>query len=95
MEQETVCELRRTNIFLRLVLFLFTLIILGAAVALFFVIFHSQTAVQTTGIFLLIFAAMSYGSPGQQPSKCCADSSGPSGRMARKLKNHRNQAAER
>jgi hypothetical protein len=32
MEQETVCELRRTNIFLRLVLFLFTLIIVGAAV---------------------------------------------------------------
>src|SRR5436305_11800689 len=60
MEQETVCELRRTNIFLRLVFFLFTLIILGAAVALFFVVFHSQTAAQTTGIFLLIFAAMSY-----------------------------------
>ena len=31
MEQETVCELRRTNIFLRLVLFLFTLLIVGAA----------------------------------------------------------------
>ena len=31
MEQETVCDLRRTNIFLRLVLFLFTLIIVGAA----------------------------------------------------------------
>jgi hypothetical protein len=60
MEQETVCELRRTNIFLRLVLFLFTLIIVGAAVALFFVAFHLQPAAQTTRIFLLIFAAMAY-----------------------------------
>jgi hypothetical protein len=60
MEQETVCELRRTNIFLRLVLFLFTLIIVGAAVALFFVLFLSQTATQTNGIFLLFFAAISY-----------------------------------
>jgi len=60
MEQETVCELRRTNIFLRLVLFLFTLIIAGAAVALFFVVFLSRPAVQATGIFLLIFAAVSY-----------------------------------
>ena len=60
MEQETVCELRRTNIFLRLVLFLFTLIIVGAAVALFFVVFLSQPATQATGIFLLIFAAISY-----------------------------------
>jgi hypothetical protein len=60
MEQETVCALRRTNIFLRLVLFLFTLIIVGAAAALFFVVFLSQPATQTTGIFLLIFAAVSY-----------------------------------
>jgi hypothetical protein len=60
MEQETVCELRCTNVFLRFVLFLFTLIIVGAAVALFFVVFHSQLAAQTTGIFLLIFAALSY-----------------------------------
>ena len=59
MEQETVCELRRTNIFLRLVLFLFTLIIVGAAVALFFVGLPSHPA-QSTGIVLLIFAAVSY-----------------------------------
>jgi len=58
MEQETVCEFRRTNIFLRFVLFLFTLIIVGAAVALFFVVF--RPASQTTGVFLLIFAAISY-----------------------------------
>lgn len=60
MEQETVCELRRTNIFLRLVLLLFTLIILGAAVGLFFVVFLSHPGEQTLGIFLLIFAALSY-----------------------------------
>ncbi len=60
MEQETVCDLRRTNIFLRLVLFLFTLIIVGAAVALFFVVFSRDRRAQTTGIFLLIFAALSY-----------------------------------
>jgi hypothetical protein len=60
MEQETVCDLRRTNIFLRIVLFLFTLIIVGAAVALFFVVFLSHQAVQETGIFLLIVSAISY-----------------------------------
>jgi hypothetical protein len=60
MEQETVCDLRRTNIFLRLVLFLFTLIVAGAAAALFFVVFLSQRGTQTKGIFLLIFAAISY-----------------------------------
>ena len=60
MEQETVCELRRTNIFLRLVLFLFTLIIVGAAAALFFVVFLSAPTPQTSGVFLLIFAALSY-----------------------------------
>jgi membrane protein YdbS with pleckstrin-like domain len=61
MEQETVCELRRTNIFLRLVLFLFTLIIAGAAVALFFVVFLPHSERQATGILLLFFAAISYG----------------------------------
>jgi hypothetical protein len=59
MEQETVCDFRRTNIFLRLALFLFTLIIVGAAVALFFVVFLSH-AEQATGIFFLIFAAAAY-----------------------------------
>jgi len=59
VEPETVVDLRRTNIFLRLVLFLFTLIIVGAAVGLFFVVL-SPSATQTTGILLLIFAAGSY-----------------------------------
>jgi hypothetical protein len=60
MERETICDLRRTNIFMRIVLFLFTLIIAGAAVALFFVIFRAQLAEHAAGIFLLIFAAISY-----------------------------------
>ncbi len=60
MEQETVCELRRTNIFLRLVLFLFTLLIAGAGLGLFFEVFLSRPSAQTTGVFLLIFAAISY-----------------------------------
>jgi hypothetical protein len=60
MEQETVCELRRTNIFLRLVLFLFTLIIVGAAVGLFFAIFRLQLQAQAPSIFLLVVAAISY-----------------------------------
>jgi hypothetical protein len=60
MEPETVCDLRRTNLVLRLVLFLFTLIIVGAAVALFFVVFLSDAAAQATGIFLLICAALCY-----------------------------------
>ena len=60
MERETVCELRRTNIFLRLVLFLFTLIVVVAAVALFFTFFFRNPGNLTTGIFLVIFAAISY-----------------------------------
>ena len=61
MEQETVCELRRTNVFLRLVLYLFTLIIVGAAAALFVEVFLSRPSEQETGLFLLVFAAISYG----------------------------------
>jgi hypothetical protein len=58
--KETVSELRTTNIFLRLVLFLFTLISVGAAAALFFVVFLSQPSNETVGVFLLIFAAVCY-----------------------------------
>ncbi|HKW96812.1 MAG TPA: hypothetical protein VJN43_03720 [Bryobacteraceae bacterium] len=60
MEREAVCDLRRTNIFLRLVLFLFTLIVVGAAVGLFFVVFLPHPGDLTIGIFLVIFAALSY-----------------------------------
>jgi hypothetical protein len=60
LERDTVSDLRTTNIFLRLVLLFFTMIGVAAAVALFFTIFLSRPSQQTTGIFLLIFAAVSY-----------------------------------
>jgi hypothetical protein len=60
MKQETVCELRRTNVFLRPVLFLFTLIIVGAAAALFFVVFRPESTMEVAGVFLLIVAMTSY-----------------------------------
>ena len=60
LEKETVSDLRTTNIFLILVLFLFTLISVGAAVGLFFVGFASRPSDQTIGIFFLIFAAVCY-----------------------------------
>jgi hypothetical protein len=60
LEQDTVSDLRTTNIFLRLVLFFFTILGVAAAVALFFVIFLSRPSEQTTGIWLLVFAAISY-----------------------------------
>ena len=60
LEPDTVSDLRTTNIFLRLVLFFFTIIAVAAAVALFFTLFLSRPSEQTTGIFLLIFAAVSY-----------------------------------
>jgi drug/metabolite transporter (DMT)-like permease len=41
-------------------LFLFTLIGVGAAVALFFKVFLSRPSEQTSGVFLLIFAALCY-----------------------------------
>ena len=58
--EKTVCDLRRVNVFLRLVLFLFTLIIVGAAVALFFVVLFTHPAAQTTGVSLLIFGGVCY-----------------------------------
>ena len=58
MEPETACGLHRTNIFLRIVLFLFTLIIAVAAALLFSVV--TRPSQQTAGVFLLIFAALSY-----------------------------------
>ena len=60
LEQETVSDLRTTNIFLQLVLFLFTLIGVGAAAGLFFVAFLSRPSDETVGVFLLIFAAVCY-----------------------------------
>jgi hypothetical protein len=60
LEQDTVSDLRTTNIFLRLVLFFFTVLGIAAAVALFFAIFDLRSSQQTTGILFLIFAAVSY-----------------------------------
>ena len=60
LEQDTVSELRTTNIFLRLVLFLFTLLIVGATAGLFFVVFLSRPSEQTAGVVFLIFAAVCY-----------------------------------
>jgi hypothetical protein len=58
LQQETVSELRTTNIFLRLVLFLFTLISAYAAAALFYVV--ARPSEQSAGVFNLIFAALCY-----------------------------------
>lgn len=60
LEKEAVSDLRTTNVFLRLVLLLFTLVSVGAAVALFFVVFQPHAPDQTIGVFLMIFAALSY-----------------------------------
>ena len=60
LQLETVSPLRTTNVFLRLVLFLFTLIGVGAAVALFFLVFLARPPRQSLGIVLLLFAAVCY-----------------------------------
>jgi len=60
LQQETISELRTTNIFLRLVLLFFTLIIVGSAAVLFRVVFLRHLSDQTAGIFFLIFSAVCY-----------------------------------
>ena len=60
MEQETVCDLRRTNIFLRVVLFFFTLLMLGAAVGLFFTVFLPHSSTATIGGVLVFAGAAVY-----------------------------------
>ena len=59
MQQDVPCGLRRTNVFLRLVFFLFTLISAVAAVGLYFAVFRPGES-QGAGVSLLIFAALSY-----------------------------------
>jgi hypothetical protein len=61
MEPETVCDLRRTNIFLRLVFGFFTVIIALATVGLFFTLVFQGAGAQGMGVFLLVSAAVSYG----------------------------------
>ena len=60
LRQETVADLRTTNIFLRLVMLLFTLICVGAVAGLIVVVLLSRPSDQISGVFLLIFAAASY-----------------------------------
>lgn len=54
LQQETACDLRRTNIFLRIVLFIFTLLIMVAA----FFLFHPGS--QDSPVLLFLFAVISY-----------------------------------
>jgi hypothetical protein len=60
LQQETVSELRCTNIFLRLVLFFFTFIIVGAALGLFFLMFLDRSPQETVGVALLAGSVVAY-----------------------------------
>ena len=60
LEKETVSGLCTTNIFLRLVLFLFTVVSVGAAAGLFYTVFLSRPSQQALGLPLLIFSAICY-----------------------------------
>jgi hypothetical protein len=61
LEQETVSELRTTNLFLRVVLFFFTILCVAAACGLCFLIFLRGGSAQSAAVLLLIFAAGCYG----------------------------------
>jgi hypothetical protein len=60
LQEETVVDLRTTNVFLRVVLFVFTLIALGAVVGLFLEVFLSHPSQETSGVVLLFFAVTCY-----------------------------------
>lgn len=60
MQQDIRCELRRTNVFLRAVLFIFTIISAAAAAGLFFEIASPARESTGLGILLLVFAAGCY-----------------------------------
>src|SRR4030095_13703095 len=59
MKPDVACGLRRTNVFLRVVFFLFTLISGAAAVGLFEAIFSLRNS-PGAGICLIVFAALCY-----------------------------------
>ncbi len=59
-DKETICPLRRTNIFLRLAAFGFTLLIIAAALGLFYVAFLERSTVSTTGVFVMLSALVCY-----------------------------------
>jgi hypothetical protein len=60
MKQDIDCTLRRTGIFLRAVLFLFTVISAGAAAALFFTAFSFRPDSPNGGIVFFVLAGLSY-----------------------------------
>ena len=60
LKQQTVSDLRTTNIFLRIVLFLFTLIVVGGALGLTFVAFLKGSSDQFQGVALIFFAMVCY-----------------------------------
>jgi hypothetical protein len=60
LEEQAECGLRRTNIFLRIVLFLFTAISAAAATALFFLVLFQGQSELSDGILFLLLAALSY-----------------------------------
>jgi hypothetical protein len=60
LEAEVPSQLRTTNIFLRGVLFLFTLFVVAAAAALFSVIFLNRASTSAQGILCLSVAVLSY-----------------------------------
>jgi len=58
LQKETISEQRSTNISLRLVLFFFTVISVGAGAALFFAVFRPSQ--RSGGVIFMIFAAVCY-----------------------------------
>lgn len=61
LQEETVLELRTTNVYLRVILFLFTLVSLAAAAALFLIGFGEHPSQQTASVLFFVYAAVCYG----------------------------------
>ena len=59
LEEETATDLRTTNVFLRIVLLIFTLIAVASAVGLFFVLAGHKSG-STAGTSFLVFGVLSY-----------------------------------
>jgi len=58
LKQETVSDLRTTNIFLRLVLLFFTIIAVAAIAGLFFTVIHASQSDSANGVCFLVFAVL-------------------------------------
>ena len=61
MEGEAASEVRTTNAFLSAALFFFTLVIAGAAIGLFFLVFLERASQPTISFFLIACAGVCYG----------------------------------